>query len=238
MKNKNRLTIELAFMLMIFATLGCGVTSQLFPTPTPVFTSTPTITPSPTTTPTQTPTITPTPLPNISMAKVFLHELPTGFEELPSDEFSGDPVPVGEGAWQPEEAFVFVNAKKFQMIIGMNFFVVDQMDRVGFDIAVNQPDMVLKEIVNGIGTENVRDEKILDDLQDVGDEQVAMTMVADMNGIPARVEIVLFRRDIIGGMILSMTMEGQTPNISLHDLGVLFDQNIQKTLKTIKPATE
>lgn len=231
MKTKNRIAFKLLLAVTVFATLGCGGISQLFPTPTPAPTSTPTVTSSPTPTLTPTATLTPTPMPDISTARIFLEELPAGFEELPPDDFRGSPITAGENTWQPEETFVFVNAKKFQMIIGMNFFAADQMDRVGFDIAVNQPNMILKQIVNEIGTENVREEKILDGLQDVGDERVAMTMIADMESVTTHVEILLFRRDIIGGMIVSITMEGQDPNISLHDLGKLFDQHIQEVLQ-------
>lgn len=234
MKNKNRWTIKLAFGLAIFITLGCAGASQLFPTPTPVFTSTPTITPSPTTTPTLTPTITPTPLPDISAARIFLNELPAGFEEIPPEELGSGQMGDGENAFQPQETFAYVNTSKFQMILGMNYFVVSQMDRVGFDLAVNQPDIALKQLVSAMGTENVHDEKILDGLDDLGDARIGMTMIADMEGVPVQVEIVMIRRDLIGGLIMSMTFPGQPGSISLHELGKLFDQNIQETLKTIK----
>ncbi len=234
MKNKNRLAFKLAIALAVFVTLGCGGISQLLPTPTPVFTSTPTITPSPTPTLTPIPTLTSTPLPDISAARISLSELPKGFEELSPEELGLNKATAGGNALNPQVTFAFVNTRHFQMIFGMNFFVAGKMDRVGFDVAMNQPEIALKQMASGMGAQNVHDEKILTGLEDVGEMQIAMTMVSDMKGVPMRVDIVVFRRDIIGAILISMTMEGQKPNISLHDLGKLFDQNIQKTLQTIQ----
>jgi hypothetical protein len=44
----------------------------------------------------------------------------------------------------------------------------------------------------------------------------------------------MFRRDIIGAMVMSMSLEGQTPNISIHDLGRKLDQRILGTLQTFE----
>lgn len=231
MKRTDRLPFKFTLVLAIFVILGCGSASELLSTSTPAITSTPSNTPPPTA------TFTSTPAPDISAARISLNELPAGFEEIPADEFGLDKTTSSNDTFKPEVVFAFVNTTQFQMIIGMNFFVSGGLERVGFDLAVNQPEKALKEMASALGTQNVRDEKILEGLDDVGDARIGMTMIADMEGMegtPMQVDIMLFRRDTIGGMLISMTFAEKPGSISLHDLGKLFDQNIQKTLETLK----
>jgi len=47
------------------------------------------------------------------------------------------------------------------------------------------------------------------------------------------VNAVMFRRDNVGGLLISMTAEGQPENISLQELGELLDKHIQESLKTM-----
>jgi len=44
----------------------------------------------------------------------------------------------------------------------------------------------------------------------------------------------MFRRDIIGAMLMSMVLEGDSPNITLHDLGLKLDQHVQESLQAIE----
>lgn len=232
MKNKHRPLPKLAFALTIFMTLGCGVASQIFAiaTPTPTITPSSTTTPSPTITPTRTPTLTPTPLPDISAARILLEELPAGFEELPAQELGMEDAASDEEAMQPEVTFAFQNPNDFQLILGMDFLLVKGLDRAGFGYAINHPDEFLEQVVNSLGAQEIREEKLLTGLEDVGEMRVAMSMIAESDGIPVQVEMILFRRDIVGGMIASITLEGETPSISLHDLARLLDQHIQESL--------
>jgi hypothetical protein len=85
-------------------------------------------------------------------------------------------------------------------------------------------------VVNSLGAQEIREEKLLTGLEDVGEMQVAMAMIADSDGIPIQLEMILFRRDIVGGLLVSVTFEGKAPGISLHDLAKLLDQHIQENL--------
>jgi len=227
MKDKQWFAPRLALILMVLVTLACGASSQASPAEAPGTAD------SPEATPAYTPTVLPTALPDISEARISLSELPEGFEEIPVDENSLGEAPSTEDEFQPEAIFTYANKNQFQMIFGMNFLLDKALDRAGFDLALGQPETTLKQFTGVMGGQNVRDEKILDGLDGVGETQIAMTMLADVQKIPMRVNVAMFRRDIVGGMILSMTMEGEPENISLQELGELFDQHIQESLKTI-----
>jgi hypothetical protein len=163
-----------------------------------------------------------------------LEDLPPGFEEFTLDELGVSLEDFSSEEFQPENVFVFINTQKFQMIFGFNFLLSEKLDRAAFDIGVSQPEITLPALVEGMGSEKVRDEKLLEGIGDIGELQIGMTMVAMLEGMSTQVDVVMFRRDIIGAMVMSMTLEGQTPNISIHDLGRKLDQHVQDTLQTLK----
>ncbi len=146
---------------------------------------------------------------------------------MSSEDFSSE-------GFQPEDVFVLINTQNFQMVFGFNFLLTEKIDRASFDVGVSQPEITIPAFVGGIGSENVRDEKLLEGMEDIGEKQIGMSMVTSMEELSTQVEVVMFRRDIIGAMIMSMTLEGQDPNISIYDLGRKLDQNVQETLQTLE----
>jgi hypothetical protein len=230
MKIKTRLVTILFLCLTIFTVLACQLVSPNVPTPT----VTPTWTFIPASTPTKTPTLTPTPKSDISSAVLTLDDLPPGFEKFTLEELGISRADFSDENFQPEEVFIFVNSQNFQMIFGFNFLLTDKFDRVAFDTGLSQPELTLPAFVSGMGSENVQDEKLLDGLEEIGELQIGMTMVAIMEGVPVQVDILMFRRNIIGAMVMSMVLEGQSPNITIHALGLKLDQNIQENLDNLQ----
>lgn len=235
---KNKTSPSLVVLILSLATvfiLGCQLSSQAATVPTSAAqTSPPGVASTPESMPTE--TVAPTALANadISSAVLTLEDLPAGFEQLTMEELGMSEADFANEDFQPEDIFVFVNAQNFQMIFGFNFLLDNTLDRVSFDLGVSQPDVTLPAFVEGIGTENVRDQKVLEDIGDIGEQQIGMTMVAALESLSTQVDVLMFRRDIIGAMVMSMALEGQTPNIQVHDLGRKLDQHIQETLENLK----
>ena len=173
----------------------------------------------------------PAKLPDLATARIPVYDLPNGFEELSTEEFDTT-FPVAGQEYEPQAVFAYVNGSEFQMVLGMNFLLTEVLERTGFDLALSQPELILKEIASQMEGDNVRKEEVTKVLDGVGETQVAMTMVVDLEGLPMRVNIGMFRRDMVGGMIMSMTMLGQPESISLRELGQLFDKRIQRSLNS------
>lgn len=227
MNTNVRWTTKLLLLFTVLITLACGAAAQA--TSEPAVKSAPTQASEPTAVPTEAPTEAPAADLDVSTARIYLTELPAGFEELPGDELNADSA-AGEDDFQPAFTFGFANSTDFQMIIGMNFLLDKGLDRLGFGLALNQQEEVLKEFVSAMGTSNTHDEKILEGFEDIGKSQVAMSMIGELEGIPMQVDVLMLQRDEIAGVLISMTLEGTQPKISLHELGVLFDTHIQETL--------
>ena len=228
MNNKTRVVIAIILSVTIFITPGCQIASHILSTPTPA----PTLTPV--NTPTKMPTLTPKPISDLSSAVLTLDDLPPGFEEYTLDEFGISADDFSNEDFQPKDVFIFVNPQDFQIVFGFNSLLTEKIDRAAFDVAMLQPEITLPVLVNGMGPENVHDEKLLEGMEDIGEVQMGMTMIANMEGVPAQVDVLMFRRNIIGAMVMSIVLEGQSPNITIHDLGLKLDQNIQDNLDTIE----
>jgi hypothetical protein len=230
MKNKTRITTITLIVLAIFISFGCQIASQTQPAPE----SDPASDAEPVSPPTDVPTETPLPEPDLTSAVLMLEDLPPGFEEftpadmgLTLDDFSDE-------TFQPKEVFIFLNSEDFQMVFGFNFLLTSKLDRASFDVGISQPDVTLPALINGLGSENVQDEKILDGFDGIGEKQIGMSMIADLEGVPLQVEVLMFRRETVGAIVMSMVLEGDSPNITLHDLGMKLDQNIQESLQAIQ----
>lgn len=224
MKNKTRLATIVLLGLAIFITLGCQLASQTQPAPASELASEG----APASLPTDMPTETALPEPDLSSAVLTLEDLPPGFEEFSLADMGVTLDDFSEEELQPEEVFIFINSEDFQMVFGFNFLLTNKLDRATFDVGISQPDAALPALINGIGSEDVRDEELLEGFEDVGEKQIGMTMVTDLEDLPMQVDVLMFRRDVVGAMVMSMVLEGESPNITLHELGLKLDQHFEE----------
>lgn len=225
MNDKKWLTLGLALLLAVLVTAACGTPSQATLAAS-VQEAEPTATEVQAAADTEAPAV--AAAPDLATARISLSDLPAGFEELPIDESeltSGG----GDNGFQPQAVFVYVNEGSFQLIMGMSFLLTDDLDRIGFQAALNEPEIMLKEFVSLWG-ENAREETVLEGLGHVGDTQVAMTMLADMSEVPMQMDVTMFQRGVAGAMLISARREGEKSAISLAELGTLFDRQIQDSL--------
>ncbi len=218
MKNKISLAAIVVPALAVLLTFGCGTSPKTASTSAPKATSLPAA------------TSTPKPLPDFSKVRVSLDELPAGFKEIATDDILAKQKASGKEAYLPDGMFAFVNTDKFQVIFGMNYLLSSATKSLAFSGFLKHSDSTLKDFAGALGGKNIREEKVLEGLETLGEKQAALTMLADLEDIPMRVEGVLFKRDNIGSLILTMSMEGESPNISLQELGTLLDQHIQESL--------
>lgn len=216
---KNKLLLA---ALVVLITFGCGTSPKTNSVPSTEDQSSPAA------------TLAPERLSNISTARISLDELPAGFKEIPTDKILEEEKASGKEAYLPDVIFAFVNPDKFQVIFGMNYLLDTVTKRLSFNALLKDSESTLKDFAGAMGGKNIRDEQVLEGLDALGEKQAAATMLANLEDIPMRVDGILFKRDNIGSMILSMTMEGESPNISLRELGKLLDQHIQESLTAAK----
>lgn len=240
---RNASIIPLAVLsLGTAASVACGSIQALFATPTPTVTNTPTRTPTATPTrtltptPSMTPTRTATPRPDISGAVLALEDLPPGFETIPMDQFGLSDDALGSEDLPFETAFGFLEAEHFEFVVGFTALLLTSLERASFDLSLRHPDFLMDSMLQSMGATQVSGQQEIAGMDDIGDASVGITMAIDLGGLPFRTDIAIFRRDIVGCVILLMYPRGETPLVAIDEAATKLDERVVEVLARPVPA--
>lgn len=224
-------------MVCIPMILGCNLVSNLIASPTPTVTSTaaltltptstatstPTVTPTTTPTPTKTrrPTSTPTSGPDLSNVILQLSDLPGGFE--PVEDLDPPEVPDFETVG----GYAYAIPDPLQLIIGSTF-LLDRSDRLQFDIAAKNPDLI-KEFI-GATLNEFTDAGTLQ-FEDLGDTSGGFSGIVTYEDISFNMDFILVRRGSLGIFLETLYLPGSTPLITIEELGRIMDAHMIEAQK-------
>jgi len=186
--------------------------------------------PTLTATPISTPTDIPTSVSDISKAVLSLEDLPPGFQVLSLAEFGLTKEDLSVEDFTVETIFVFFWADPLEIIMGFTTLLPTQLDQVGFDVGLNQPEFMMDSFVGGMGATDILEQKELTHLNDIGDASAGLTVVADMEGIPMRMDMAVFRRDIVGAFVLVMYLDGDVPILTVEEVTNKLDDRIVEVI--------
>jgi len=240
--NRQKLLFLMITLTLALLLTGCGSLTTLFatPTPTPTHTPTPTLTPTPTitpsptptATPTNTPTVTPTPRPDLSQAVLTIEDLPSGFEAIALEEIGITKDDLSNNEFKVESTFAFLEPKNFEFILGFTTLLPSRIDQAGFDLALRNPEFLAESLLQGMGGTEILEQNTLPHLNNIGDASAGLTVVANIEGIPMRMDVVVFRRDTVGAFIFVMYLNGDVPMVSIDEAANKLDARISKVLST------
>ena len=242
-------SLILTLLLMAVLVSACGpsqaeldaqatkVAAAIFATQTaeaPTATPTPTPTPSPTSTPTDTPAPSPTPLPDLSGAVLMLDDLPPGFAAMPLEQLGLTPKDLSGEGFEAESVFAFLEPSTFQLIMGFTLLVPDTIQQAGFDLALRNPEFLLNQFIGGMGATDVVEQQALPDLDDIGDASTGLAVVADLEGISMRIDMVVFRTGPVGAMVMLMYPDGIDPDFSIGEAARRLQEKLVEALPSGK----
>jgi hypothetical protein len=202
-----------ALILALLLTLSCGTFQELFATPT------------------ITPTITPTSQPDLSGAVLTLDDLPPGFIAIPLDELGVSIDDLGGDGFEFESVFVFMDAANFEFVMGFTTLLLTGLNQAGFDVALSHPEFIIEALAPGMGATGISEQEELANLDDIGDASAGLTMKVNMEGIPMRVDMAVFRRDVAGAAVLIFYIEGDVPVVAVGDAARKLDARIVEILQ-------
>jgi hypothetical protein len=184
-------------------------------TPTPTFTLTPTVTLTPT--PTDTPTITPTPTPDLLKVGLTLKDLPDGFESLPDQQLKSmeQSFPAGSAA------FGYTWQLKGVSVAGIVIPYPDRIQQLSFDESIPATIDVTASLLGQGGTSTK-----LKGIDDIGDARGGVSTVVKITSIALQADILVFRRNAIGIVLMVMNAKGDIPPVQIADLARTIDERI------------
>jgi hypothetical protein len=207
------LTVAIIFGILL--TISCATVQELFAVPTA----------------TSTPTITLALPPDLSKAVLTQDDFPIGLIEIPLDELglSGDDL-SGDG-FKFESFFAFLEASKFQFIMGFTTLLSAELEQGGFDLFLTHPEVMIGLVATNMGATGISEEEELAGLDDIGDASAGLTMVVDLEGIPMRMDMAVFRRNIVGAIAVVIYAEGGVPVVPVGDVARKLDARIVEILQ-------
>ena len=205
------------------------IAANIFATQTaqaPTDTPTPTITPTSTPTPTETPvpTATPTPTPAFSAVTLTLEDLPPGFEELSQDQMNVMFSQLGE--WDIHSRFGFFGAGGFPLLMGFSTYIPDQQDQLEFDLVIRLLGEIFSELFMALaGLEGDLDVVEIPGVE-IGDASSSYRMVLAEEGMSITIEILGFRQEEVGVLIMVIGLGEFTGDLSIEALAEILHQRL------------
>lgn len=154
----------------------------------------------------------------------FLAMSPTDMEQLRQD--------LNQDDFKVESLFAFADRNNFEVVMGITTTINNEQDRAEFDEALNQPEVLQALLTQGLGETRVLDKKPLEALDNIGEAVGGTSLKVNLEDIPARLDIVAFRRDIIGAFVFVMYLDGETPALSIADVARQLDVRAEGVLSS------
>lgn len=153
--------------------------------------------------------------PDAAFSDVSIEEMGMSIDDLNSENF------------KVESFFALLEPTNFEMVMGFTTQLQTMLNKAGFDLALNQPSILLNAFMGGMGDIGASEPEELPAFEDtIGDSSAGMTVVANIEGMSMNVDIAVFRRKSIGAVVITMYLDGQQPPVSLMDVATKFDGKI------------
>jgi len=180
---------------------------------------------------TNTPIASPTPSPvtlDFSDMLLSLDDLPSGFEEEVIDDLDVFNEGTAEEQWPIRAACLFIEPDEYQFVLGAVQFLPDRFDQVQNDALLQRPEFLLESVLPTMGLGELLDEAVLPGLDGIGDASAGFTFAVESaeGGLPVRLDMVAFRRDVVGAYVAVMYVLGENPVVQAGDLAQVFDELI------------
>ncbi len=177
---------------------------------------------------TPTPTLTEVP-PDTSDWTLSSDDLPAEFEETTLQELGlGSEPDLFEGEYPIVDIFCFIDSNdEFESIYGWTFLIVNDEDQADFDSNIQEMDLFTDQLIDDLGVEEVIDQQALEMPEDIGDSSQAITVVARIEDVDFRFDMILFRRDSAGVYCVTIYLDGENPIVPLQYLALSLDTHIR-----------
>jgi hypothetical protein len=174
---------------------------------------------------------TPTPMPDFSGARLILEDFPSGFQEVHPSELGLEQI-ISNTNYLATIGFGFVNTAQFENVIGYTLVLPGAAEQKQLDAELTEPRLMLDAVVEGLAGPKLLERSSLNNLGTIGDRSVASTLVADMDILQPRIDIVTFRRGPVMGIVGIIYLDGEAPPVKIDELARKLDSRIVEILAT------
>lgn len=156
-------------------------------------------------------------------------DLPREFQAMPAEELAKLKQELGQEDWSVESLFAFMEPNNFEMLLGMTTLLKNPQEQNDFEAILASPESLQRVIAEGMGATQIIQQTPLR-LENVGQAVAGVNLKLNLEGVPANLDIVAFRRDAVGAFVFLLYLEGQTPRRPIANLAGILDRRAQSIL--------
>lgn len=180
------------------------------------------------------PTIQPTNIaattPDLPKAVLTLQDLPSGFKDMSGEAESLKKQLNNSNEVKAENVFAFQKSddKQFQLLVGFTMPMLSRIEQASFDSSIRQQDFA-QEFLKGLNEGSQGDFSNITSSpmgENIGDASAKWVTKGQLNGIPMRLEMAVFRRGNLGAMLMILYLDGESPSIAIADAARRLDSRI------------
>ena len=216
---KKNLKVALFLLILSVAVMACSLAQAAVQEPAvveePIATQAPTEEPAPPAMDISGLVLTAADFPDVAFIDVAMEDLGMSASDLSSEDFT------------VESFFSLLEPQNFEMVMGFTTKVQTMLEKAGFDLVLKQPQILLNSFVGGMGDIGSAEPEEIPELKNaIGNSSAGMTVLANIEGMGMRIDMLVFRHDTIGAFVITMYIDGQTPPASVKDVATKFDEKI------------
>ncbi|HEY9748015.1 MAG TPA: hypothetical protein V6C63_05025, partial [Allocoleopsis sp.] len=175
--------------------------------------------------------------PQVTKPTLLLEDLPTGFQPLSGPDLAELSKSLSEGDYKTESLFAFQEDEHFEYIIGFTTSLPTPEAQAAFDTELRQVDF-LEEFAKGFqqGAKGIEiaGKGALRNLEGIGNAIAGLGFTSNIESIPVRLELVVFRREQVGAFLWIMYLDGDKPVIPVEQVAQKLDNRILAAAKAVQ----
>jgi hypothetical protein len=135
-----------------------------------------------------------------------------------------------EGEYPLINIFSYIDSnEEFEGVYGWTFLIEVESDQADFDAEIQTMDLFTEQMIEDLSVEEVIDQQDLGMPEDLGDSSRAITVVARIEDVDFRFDMVLFRRDAAGVYCVTIYLDGEIAVVPIQDAALKIDAHIQES---------
>lgn len=166
---------------------------------------------------------------DLSQVVIDAQDLPREFQAMPPEELAKLKQELGQEDFPVESLFAFMEPTNFEMLLGMTTALKSQQEQKDFEAILASPESLQRLMTEGMGATQIIQQTPLR-LENIGQAVAGVNLKLNLEGVPANLDIVAFRRDTIGAFVFLLYLEGQTPQRPIANLAGILDRRAQSIL--------
>lgn len=168
-------------------------------------------------------------------------DLPPGFQGMPAEDLAELKQELSDNDFSVESVFAFMEPNNFELLLGLTTPLQNQQAENDFEQILAEPEVLRKLVTDGMGETAILEQNEIEELDNIGESVAGVTLKLNLEGVPANLEIVAFRREAIGAFVFLLYLDGQTPRMPIVNLARTLDDRavgiLENSNESIEPGS-